>query len=595
MLAARLSLRTQFLLASLTVLLALTAASLLVVRRSVRNEIRGQTSEALAASVRAFERMQQQQQEQLARIAALVSELPTLKAVMTSDDPATIQDASNEFFAFSGSDLLVLADADRRVMAIHTNERDLPRTTATRLLAASSQRGERFGWWQHGGDLFRIVIHPITAGTGKYQRLLGTLVTGRRINAAVAEEIGRLAGSEIVLTTGGSIVALSLRDTDPGDLRQVLSVGSTPRELSLAGRHFEVGAVSVATGPPAEIRCYMLLPLDANYAFLKRLNRTLALLGLLAALVGGVLANWMAHAITLPLSRLVAAVRALAGGNSGYKLEPLGSAEVGDLATAFTAMRKDLAESQRRQLAAERLAALGRAAGTISHDLRHHLAALVANAEFLYDANDLICDRDEAYREIERASGHMTELIGSLVEIAREQRTLSVSEDRLADVVRRAAAAVRANPEFRMRRIDIEAASETAGTFDGSKLERAFFNLLLNACQATGPEERVGVAVTSDAENFTCRIWDQGRGLPDSVRETLFEPFVSAGKENGTGLGLAIARKIIHDHAGSIEIEETSSAGTTFIIRLPRWQGAIQNESVVLVARTEIQITKARS
>ena len=107
--------------------------------------------------------------------------------------------------------------------------------------------------------------------------------------------------------------------------------------------------------------------------------------------------------------------------------------------------------------------------------------------------------------------------------------------------------------------------------FDSRKLERAFFNLLLNSCQATEHSSgTVGVTISGNANAFEVRVWDHGRGIPETIREHLFEPFVSAAKNNGTGLGLAISSKIIHDHGGDVRVESTSPAGTVILVRLPR-------------------------
>jgi len=70
-------------------------------------------------------------------------------------------------------------------------------------------------------------------------------------------------------------------------------------------------------------------------------------------------------------------------------------------------------------------------------------------------------------------------------------------------------------------------------------------------------------------EGLQIRVADNGRGIPESIRDRLFEPFVSLGKENGTGLGLTVVQKIIEDHGGNVAVEKTSEAGTVFLITLP--------------------------
>jgi signal transduction histidine kinase len=109
------------------------------------------------------------------------------------------------------------------------------------------------------------------------------------------------------------------------------------------------------------------------------------------------------------------------------------------------------------------------------------------------------------------------------------------------------------------------------GVFDAKKMERAFFNLVLNACEATAQlQGQINIELHSSAESFEVRVADNGPGVPASIRGTLFDPFVSCGKPNGTGLGLAIVNKIVHDHGGSVSVEQTSEAGTVFLVKLPR-------------------------
>jgi signal transduction histidine kinase len=107
-------------------------------------------------------------------------------------------------------------------------------------------------------------------------------------------------------------------------------------------------------------------------------------------------------------------------------------------------------------------------------------------------------------------------------------------------------------------------------------MERAFFTLALNACEATLAQEgKITVDILSGEDSFEIRVEDNGRGIPLSIRSSLFDPFVSSGKSNGTGLGLAIVSKIVHDHGGSISVERTSEAGTVFLVQLPRLQQSV--------------------
>jgi signal transduction histidine kinase len=328
-------------------------------------------------------------------------------------------------------------------------------------------------------------------------------------------------------------------------------------------------------GSPAPVRCYVLVSmLQANQS-IQELNRTIFVVGLFAVAFGALLLTFVSRTITRPLDNLVAGVRALAAGDYAYTITPQGSSEVVEVGQAFAKMRGELLASQQRWLANERTAALGRAASSISHDLRHYLAALVANAEFLYEAEKLRLNKDEVYSEIKTASDQMLDLLDSLRELAREDGAINAVPASLDQTVRRAVDAVLTRPEFRSRAISVQSSGEMEGAFDPKKIERAFFNLLLNACEATLPSEgRIAVELKSTQGSFEARITDNGSGIPANIRATLFDPFVSSGKANGTGLGLAIVNKIVHEHGGSVEVERTSESGTSFLLHFPRFSRA---------------------
>lgn len=555
----------------------LCAASLLIVRASVQQEVRRQTDEAVDASLRAFTQFQRQEDSQLLHTAALLAELPPLKALMTAPDPLTVQDGSREFWALSGSDFLVLANAQGKVMASHSQGPQIDTVSAQKLFDKSVSQEEQIGWWQAGSNLYRITIRQITAGAGKDQRPLGELVLGKRIDKLVAEQIRHFSGNEITLLSGDMVIASTLGPTDQNRLavlvrRDQFSSGSHPRRYTIGDLPYEAAIVVLQTTPATPIRCLILLPLKSTDAFLGKLNWTIVVLGLVIGLLGAAIMMLISRAITAPLESLAAAVKAMASGDDSYSVPVQGTSEVTQLSTAFDRMRLQVAESQRKQLEAERLAALGRAAGSISHDLRHVLAAVIANAEFLRDADEIGCDRNEVYEELQKASAQMTGLIDSLIEVAREGHHLRLSNTNFADIVSRAVALVQSNREFRDRNIEINVSAECEGIFDAPRMERALLNLVLNACQAVNPiTGRIRIEITSDADFIEFSISDNGPGLPAEVRQKLFQPFVTCEKPNGTGLGLAIASKVVNDHQGELSLRESSAKGTTFTIRLPRW------------------------
>ena len=579
---ARLRLQTQLLISTLLIICALTGTILLVIRHTVRTQIAEQVRDSTSASLREFESVQQHLQQQLSRTAALLSELPTLKALMTTRDAPTIQDGSIPFWKLAGSDLFLLADLRGKVMAIDVTRAGLDERGAGDQLAATLKDGEDSAWWYAGGRLYWVFLRPITAGAGSNEKQLGLVAIGYEVDSTIAEQLALVAESKIVLAANGKVIASTFPPNQESELQNRIvprkfEPGSTSSQLVLGGEQFMVASVVLHDGPPSPVQCYVFVPLARSIGFINQLNRTILVSGVSAVFFAFLLLHFVSGTITSPLDNLVAGVRALASGNYTYSITPRGSSEVAELGESFSKMRGDLLAFQRKQIETERVAAMGRAANSISHDLRHHLAALVANAEFLYEAEKLKLDRDEIYDEITAASQQITELLDSLRDLASERRTITPVPASIDHTIRRAIEAVQGRPELRNRSILITTSGDMAGVFDPKKMERAFFNLTMNACEATAERQgKIGIDILSTTDLFEIRFSDNGPGIPASIRGTLFDPFVSSGKSNGTGLGLAIVSKMVQDHGGVVSVDRTSEAGTVFLIKIPRSQPELE-------------------
>jgi signal transduction histidine kinase len=104
---------------------------------------------------------------------------------------------------------------------------------------------------------------------------------------------------------------------------------------------------------------------------------------------------------------------------------------------------------------------------------------------------------------------------------------------------------------------------------DEAKLRRALYNIASNARDAMDAGGSLTISTDRADGDIEIRLRDTGPGIPDSIAETLFEPFVTCGKATGTGLGLAIAKKTAEDHGGTIAVESMPGQGATFILCLP--------------------------
>jgi signal transduction histidine kinase len=565
-------LRTKFLLSMVLITAGLTAFSLLLVRRSIQSQVKQEIFADLQNSVTTFESFQREEEITLSHSADLVADLPDLRALMTTEDPATIQDGSLSKWKLAGSDLFVLADRAGKVVALHTNAPDFTPQIAQASFNASLDQQQR--WWMGAQRLYEVFLKPIYFGPASEGHLLGFLVIGREIDQRVAAQISRIASSKVVFRYGQTIVTSTLSAEMGAELARTpvgRSSGKQPELLQLGNERYLATTLDLSPENQPAVRLTVLKSYDEATAFLQKLNRLLLLLGLLAVLIGSALVFLISHTFTRPLSSLLKGVAALEQGDFDYALHSDGSDEAAELARAFDRMRDSLRKTQQSLIESERLATIGRMASSISHDLRHSLAAIIANAEFLCDSNLTREQRDELYHEVQLASHRMTDLIESLLEFSRTRASVRPTHGSLRAALDHAIQAVRANPEFHNVRFEVRQSGPLEGWFDHQRLERAFFNLLLNACQSLPDRTgQIEIELRDATKEVEIKIRDHGRGIPESIRTSLFEPFVSEGKQNGTGLGLTVVQKIVQDHAGEIAVESTSSEGTIFRIVLPR-------------------------
>jgi signal transduction histidine kinase len=228
---------------------------------------------------------------------------------------------------------------------------------------------------------------------------------------------------------------------------------------------------------------------------------------------------------------------------------------------------------------AERMAAIGMMACSISHDMRHWLSTIYANAEFLEGRNRSASERVDLLLEIQEAVVGMTERIDSLLQFGSGGAKDPLIPECVFSVLEKAVAAVKLHRDGRNVSISVGRVTRVEADINARNLESAIYNLLLNACQAATRSARmpeVQAHLTEMDGQIYVTISDNGPGIPASVRSTLFDPFVTAGKPNGIGLGLTLARRIAEEHGGSVRLVESNAGRTIFTLNLTRSQSLLE-------------------
>jgi len=230
----------------------------------------------------------------------------------------------------------------------------------------------------------------------------------------------------------------------------------------------------------------------------------------------------------------------------------------------------DLEAAQQRLIESERLSAVGRMANMIIHDIKNPMQGIRMFAEMAAEADLPLADRREfsetMCREIDRLVGMCQEIL----DFARGTTSLSKEGVVLDDFVNETTLALESELEQSGVHLETDLAFGSALRLDANRMRRALLNLCRNATEAMAESGgTLRVATSKRGEHARIEVSDTGRGIPAEIAETLFEPFVTQGKDQGTGLGLAIVKKVIEDHGGSIDFTTRAGQGSTFTIRLP--------------------------
>ena len=254
----------------------------------------------------------------------------------------------------------------------------------------------------------------------------------------------------------------------------------------------------------------------------------------------------------------------------------VGEGEVPSVTAIFT----DISAQKRLEelhLRTERLEAVAELSASLAHEIKNPLASIRSSVEQLTPRDD----EDEQFlaQLIVRESDRLSRLLTEFLDFSRVQVANRESID-LGAVVAKAADVVRNHPDCPASAVIEVTAEKSVLEGDEDLLHRVAVNLILNAVQATDGEARVNVEVReTEASDLPpgvllghavlLRVSDNGTGIPQELRERLFEPFVS-GRVGGSGLGLAIVQRAVEAHRGVILVESEPGEGTVFSVLLPK-------------------------
>jgi signal transduction histidine kinase len=294
--------------------------------------------------------------------------------------------------------------------------------------------------------------------------------------------------------------------------------------------------------------------------------------GLAAVLLGLGITIWVV--ITLrPLRRLRDGARRIAAGDYASRIPERGPSEVADLAREFNSMGRAVEERERGLVRSERLAAVGKMAAMITHEVRNPLSSIGLNTELLEE--ELGVDAGEARdlcRSIHREVDRLTAITEDYLAFARLPKP-KVAHESINNIIDSLVSFVREDLTAKQVGLATElAADDPIGVIDAGQIRQCLINLVRNATDAVVAKGggKVTLRTRRDGASVAIEVEDDGVGIPTDVLPRLFDPFFST-KEGGNGLGLALTQQIVRDHGGDLDVASTVGRGTTFTVRVPAY------------------------
>lgn len=341
-------------------------------------------------------------------------------------------------------------------------------------------------------------------------------------------------------------------------------------DRQVAGSRTELILACRLAGPIPDLAAFVSSDVESAPIYGRLRDGLGVLLALMLGLAGSL--TWLVAAWSRRARRLEMAL-AQSGAEGLPHLGPTGETELDRIAAALNqansrllAARAETEAASARAAEAERLAALGRVAAGVVHEIRNPLATMRLRAEGALAVDP----SQEAERAAQRGQAALSAILGQIERLDLLSRELLDMTHRRAprpaptDLTAFLASCAAETPDARLA----TEADAGGAEFDPDTISRALGNLVQNALRHVGPNGHVWLRARRLPDALRFEVEDDGPGIAPELRASLFEPFVT-GRADGTGLGLAIARELAEAHGGSLELAR-ATPGALFALTLPQ-------------------------
>ena len=571
---SRLSLLWKIWLSTSVALTAMFAVAGYLLQRHAIETTKGSLEEEVRTSVHAYESVWRAREEMLASAAAILRNLPDVRAAFGTRDQATIRDKASELWGTFSDRLkeaafFIVTTPEGNVITRLGAES--PESTPKNLRIVNEVRpqfpSQVSGFFVDGGRLFQMVLTPVYVDSARGQDLISVLVAGYAVNDDAA--------NRLKLSTGGSEFVFFYRDTVfasslPLAKAQALTRNASGPGLASDGTFeyspFLRGLAGLDGKPIGNLGIFRSF--EGARGRLGQLRGDVIYMWILAIISGLALTYLLAHRIVRPVGELDRAASEIAHQNYSYRVKIDSGDEMGRLGATFNQMCDSLQAARRELIRQERISTIGRLASSIVHDLRNPLAAIYGGAEMMVDTELTQPQMKRLAGNIYQASRRIQVMLQDLLNVSRGKGA-QVELCHLSEVVEAAIDAHSAAAAAQKVRIVVDVNESIELPLERARIERVFLNLIGNALEVmpSGGEIRIDATKVEDA--IVIAVSDTGPGISKEIREQLFQPFVTFGKKNGLGLGLALSRQTVLDHGGDMWVEQATTGGARFCLRLP--------------------------
>jgi signal transduction histidine kinase len=591
------SFRAKVLLPVIVIMMLLLAITASVVNQRITAQLKADATHTLAVADEGFRVLQKDRTDNLLLRFHELPKQPYYRAAFQTREAPSMREQLNMLLTQQGADVVLFSS--KKMIGSASRP---PITSVAAFEAASDaaiklamQRQETVDTVRVGDRIYDVVSIPTLDPNGN---LIGVLTVGSEFTSAVAEKLGRLTHTQIILLATNQVIAS--RFPAPETRTQFVDVfnrliaapaptNGTPviHEMVLAGEYYFCSAGRLASLTGDNSFGYLLLysaekPLRA----LQTTQQILIGVNIIAILLGAALVCYLIGKVTRPLRDLRDSAEAVGRGDFSRRVEVKFEDECGELARVFNQMTENLKNSrdqlemtvetlkttQAQLIQSEKLSGIGEFIAGVAHELNNPLTSVMGFSELLRQAE--VDPKYKRYLEmIHKSALRCQKIVQALLSFARRR----APERKPACLNGLIEAAVEIL-QYQLRTSNIEVilrldAHLPQAMVDPHQIQQVFVNMINNARQAIeGHQPKGWIKVTTVTQGDSVRVilQDNGPGISQDNLSKIFDPFFTTkdvGK--GTGLGLSLCYGIIKEHGGTIIPMSKQGEGAVFIIELP--------------------------